>query len=330
MKRFIVTLICRLVFGILSLMSAADAHDSRPLYVEIAEIGSRVRVEWAAPPSVVSGNGPQISFSGCVLDSPMGGQGRSNGAQFFKCDGGLNGRKLEIRYRQYNPSLSTLVRVRFEGGQTSSAVLSPDVNQWGIPPREEFSSVARSYFEIGIDHILRGYDHILFLIGLIVIAGSPRRILITATGFTAAHSLTIFLVALNLLRVSVPAVETVIALSIVFLAAEIARPRRDTLTWRRPILVAGGFGLVHGAGFASALAEIGLPQTEKITALLFFNIGVEAGQICLIAVVLGLIWGLRKIFKGRLSLNSLQAGLTYAMGGIAAYWFLERLYSAVL
>ena len=137
---------------------------------------------------------------------------------------------------------------------------------------------------------------------------------------------------MDLIKISVPAIETVIALSIVFLAAEIARSDRQSLTWRRPALVAGGFGLFHGAGFASALASFGLPQTEKISALVFFNLGVEAGQIAFIIGVFALLWALAIIAQkaGRpYEARKAQTFLGYGIGIIAAFWFFERLINAL-
>ncbi|NWG92876.1 MAG: HupE/UreJ family protein, partial [Parvularculaceae bacterium] len=146
-------------------------------------------------------------------------------------------------------------------------------------------------------------------------------------GFTIAHSVTLALVALGLLRVSVPAVEAVIALSIVFLATEIARGDKTTLAWRRPVLVASAFGLAHGAGFAAALGEVGLPKTETLGALLFFNLGVEAGQVAIIAAVFAMLFAVRRavpIIAALLRLGLFRRAGGYALGVVSGYWFIER------
>jgi hypothetical protein len=162
----------------------------------------------------------------------------------------------------------------------------------------------------------------------LVLARTPRRVLLTATGFTIAHSLTLALVALDVVRVSIPAVETLIAFSIVFVASEIARGEKATLSWRRPIIVAMTFGLLHGAGFAAALAEIGLPQTEKPAALLFFNLGVEAGQVMLAIAAFAAFWlGRRALDASRLApltAPAFERLAGYALGIVSAYWFIER------
>ena len=308
----------------------AHAHDSRPLLVELQQLNdTRLMVRSTAPPSLDAANRPELSFGApCIALQDT----QANGPAQFECPQGITGVQLFINYPFYNPSLSTLIRVRFENGETKSDIVEPAQSTWIVPARESFTGVAKSYFEIGFRHIVGGIDHLLFLAGLIYIARTPRRIMVTVTGFTLAHSITIFLTALGIIRVSVPAVETIIALSIVVLAGEIARNNRDSLTWRRPIVVAAGFGLVHGAGFAAALSEIGLPQTETISALLFFNIGVEAGQFAIIGAILAIGWGLNKLpLRSLTNLDAprIRNAYGYGLGIVSALWFFERLWGAV-
>lgn len=318
--------------SVLMVGAVATAHDARPLFVQIIEADQTVRLKWRAPPSVDTTISPTVSLKDPCKAVRM----EDNPAQrlvIYHCPDGLAGMVVEIDYPLYNPSLSTLIRVSLASGERSSVILRPDEAMWTVPTALSFWGVARSYFIIGVDHIIGGIDHLLFLAGLIYIARTPRRILITATGFTIAHSITIFLVALDLIRVSVPAVEMVIALSIVFLASEIARPARDTLTWRRPIMVAASFGLVHGAGFAAALSEIGLPQNERIAALAFFNVGVEAGQVACIAAAFVLVAALQRLSTWTLTdLDHPRARIAvgYGLGVTAAFWFFERLAGAML
>lgn len=234
---------------------------------------------------------------------------------------------MVIDYPLLNPSISSLLRIEFRSGETRSVILDPGEAEWRVPAPETFTGVIRDYFALGVEHIFGGIDHLLFLAGLLYIARTLRRILITVTGFTLAHSITLFLVALDVLRVSIPAVETVIALSIVMLATEIARNDRATLTWRRPVLVACGFGLVHGAGFAAALTETGLPQTEKISALLFFNLGVEAGQLLIITAVFSGLWLVALLPRPLLPAydnRPLRLVFSYALGIVSTFWFIER------
>lgn len=306
----------------------ASAHESRPLFVDVADLGAeRVTLRAVAPASIESANLPAVSLSApCESVSVARRNLRTLEAE-YRCTA-LSGAALTIDWPAFNPSVTTLVRATFASGQTRTAILPPDQSAWEVPTLHSFSGVAKSYFIIGGRHILFGIDHLLFLTGLLFIAGTLRRAIVTATGFTLAHSLTLALVALDVIQVSVAAVEAVIALSIVFLAAEIARGNRDTLAWRRPALVASAFGLAHGAGFAAALSEIGLPAGEKPAALLFFNLGVEAGQIGIILAIFASLFAgkaltRRPMFDWNAQRPS-QVIVGYALGVVSATWFAQR------
>lgn len=242
--------------------------------------------------------------------------------------GGLVGQMIEIEGLQ---SLSTEVLVRIEAldGAVTVARLTPDSPSFEIVASPTTLDVATMYLVFGLEHIWQGVDHLLFVACLLFIARTPRRVLITITGFTLAHSVTLSLAALDVIAVPAAAVEATIALSIVFLAREIVLTRRDTLTWRYPIAVSASFGLLHGFGFASALGEIGLPQTEIPAALLAFNAGVELGQILFVLAVfafLGLAsWLLRAVNRSvSISWYWLEKPLAYSVGAVAMLWTLER------
>jgi hydrogenase/urease accessory protein HupE len=177
---------------------------------------------------------------------------------------------------------------------------------------------------LGVGHILTGLDHLLFVAGLLLIVAGFTRLLKAITAFTVAHSVTLGLAALGVVDVPPTPVEAVIALSIVFLAVELAQHHRgaDRLTYRKPWLVASAFGLLHGFGFAGTLTRIGIPAGDIPLALLSFNLGVEAGQLCFIAAVLALVYSLRtlEIAPPRWT-RPIPA---YALGSFASFWFLER------
>ncbi len=328
-----------LAFG-LSLGAAfsqtAHAHESRPLYIEVIEKAPlSFLARWKIPPSIKVSNAPQISMvEGCAPTADLGaaGGGRGNHRQRnFHCASDPAGTVLRIDYPQYNPSVSTLVRVSRLSGETHSLLASPDESEVTIPAVESFGGVARDYFTLGVRHILEGYDHLLFLICLLLIARTGRRMLITITGFTVAHSITLALSALGVVRVPIPAVEAAIALSIVFLAVEIVRGDPSSLTYRHPIAVSSSFGLLHGFGFAAVLGETGLPQTEIPAALLSFNLGVEFGQLVFVVGVVIAIQLLRRATRslGRpnISLDSqhlLQTSTGYAIGVLASLWLFQR------
>jgi hypothetical protein len=313
---------------------AASAHDSRPLSVNVVEQGrdlylARVR----APPTVELDNQPRLVWpAGCRVLSDGFGDGALgvNETVVAACKGGLEGRDLGVRYPIYNPSLSTLFRLSELDGKTLTQVLPPDRLGWRVPKAPGPLEVAAGYLELGVRHIWTGVDHLLFVAGLLVLAGSLRRVLLAITGFTIAHSITLSLSALGLVTPPGPPVEAAIALSILFLAREIARPHPGGLAGRFPILVSSSFGLLHGFGFAAALREAGLPRGELALGLFCFNLGVEVGQIVFIAGVVALFLAARKAATVTgLRLAATEGRLTtlagYGLGVPAAFWFLQRL-----
>jgi len=317
-------------------LTEARAHESRPLYIEVTEKAPLVfSVHWKIPPSVDVRNAPEISMAeGCVAatDQPAGRAARGSvRRQTYRCESDPAGTALQIRYPLFNPSVSTLVRISRISGEKHSLLASPEQTEVIIPEVESFGAVARDYLTLGVKHILEGYDHLLFLVCLMLIAGTGRRILITITGFTIAHSITLALSALGLIHVPVPPVEAAIALSIVFLAVEIVRGDKSSLTYRYPIAVASTFGLLHGFGFAAVLGETGLPQTEIPAALFFFNLGVELGQIIFVLAVIAAYQLVRLVARASANydlsidaLRPLQTPAAYAVGILGSFWMIQR------
>ncbi len=303
---------------IFSLPIMANAHESRPLYIKITEVTENAyTVRIKVPPTVDYDNQPSLHFKkGCEPVS-------KKYSKMIHCDKPLEGTEVSITYPHFFPSMSTMIRFENLSGEEHTTLLNPEEGDWIIPLAESVSSVAKEYTVLGIEHILGGWDHLLFLICLLLIAGTAKRIMITVTGFTIAHSITLVLSALNLVRIPIPPVEVVIALSVVFLASEILHKRRDTLTWRFPIAVSASFGLLHGFGFAAVLEDIGLPQTELVTGLLFFNVGVEIGQLFF---VLSSIFLIKLLMLTRLNIQNpiFEKAAAYSVGSIASFWMIER------
>ncbi|TDJ68593.1 MAG: HupE/UreJ family protein [Proteobacteria bacterium] len=220
----------------------------------------------------------------------------------------------------------TDVFVRFiwlDGSQTT-AIARPNQPWVDIVGQRSGWQVAGDYTVLGVDHILSGYDHLTFVLALLLIVSGARRLLITVTSFTLAHSITLAAATLGVMWVPGPPVEATISLSILFLASELVKVNRGqaSLTARYPWIVAFVFGLLHGFGFAGALNDIGLPQNEIALALLMFNVGVELGQLLFIAAILVLVTALRKV---RIEWPAWARQLpAYGIGGIAAFWFIER------
>jgi hydrogenase/urease accessory protein HupE len=200
---------------------------------------------------------------------------------------------------------------------------NPRLVVYGIPPAAGLRSlkpIAIDYMRLGIEHILTGYDHLLFVLALALLVRKGRRLVASITAFTVAHSLTLACAVLGLLRLPAPPIEAAISLSIVLVCGECLRTN-DSLARRAPWIVAFAFGLLHGLGFASALLAVGLPEKHVPTALLFFNVGVELGQLGVIALAIAL-----RTLVARLRLRAeVGRGLVYAMGTLAAYWSVDRI-----
>jgi len=223
-----------------------------------------------------------------------------------------------------NSYSAVMVKVFWLDGQTRVYTLTTaqaKVQLYGSADDQRgMGEIARAYTVLGIEHILTGYDHLMFVIALLFLVGFNRRLLYTITAFTLAHSLTLALSALGLLTLRSPPVEATIALSIMLVAGE-ALHRQQTLARQWPALVAFLFGLVHGLGFAGALKEIGLPQKHLSVALLTFNVGVELGQLLVVGLAFLVYRALARTPRFALA----RAPALYAIGGVAAYWSITRI-----
>jgi hydrogenase/urease accessory protein HupE len=224
---------------------------------------------------------------------------------------------------------AALVKVYWRDGQSRVYTLTerqPTVHLYGSANDQRgVGEIARAYLALGVEHILSGIDHLMFVAALLFLVGFQRKLVWTITAFTLAHSLTLASAALGWLTLRSAPVEASIALSIVLVAGE-ALHDRDTLARRLPALVAFSFGLVHGLGFAGALAEIGLPQKHLATALLTFNLGVEIGQLMAVAVAWAAWRAFRHLKFGQWQLaDRSRVPLLYGIGSLAAFWSLSRI-----
>ena len=206
---------------LIALSSIVWAHESRPLYVEITERQpERFVVQWKVPASIPHVNIPQLILPATCTPQGEDVTVKQSDAvvrqRQVQCPGGLAGGEVEIRFPVLNPSVSSLFRLQRLSGETVTKLLSPKERTWRVPERETRIGVARDYTVLGMRHILAGIDHLLFLGCLLLIAGISRRLLVTITGFTLAHSVTLILSALDVVRNPVPPVEAAIALSVVF------------------------------------------------------------------------------------------------------------------
>ena len=315
-----------------TLAAPARAHDGLPLVVAIEQRTSDLfLVRLAAPANIPAFILPTVDLSdSCASTSGAESGAPSTSDRLQRCSAGIGGATLRLDYPGAGPAVPTLVRVSWLSGENRSLLAKPGETSVVLPTPERPAGVFIQYGELGIEHILNGIDHLLFLLCLLLIARTPRRVLLTVTGFTAGHALTITLASLGFAGLPTPPVEAAIALSIMILAAELLRQRPDTLTWRHPVAVSSLFGLLHGFGFASALREIGLPQTEVPVALLAFNLGVEFGQLIFVFGCL-MLWRLLRGVAHAAPVTRLvgRQSLAYAVGIVAAFWLVQRTVNAI-
>ncbi|PQB05385.1 HupE/UreJ family protein [Aureitalea marina] len=303
------------------------AHEIRPAYLQIVQIEQNTyQAYWKIPSMGEAAPKLRLVFTGNPKVTPLQAPQSLNNSIIFRYQlefpDDLRGQNLYIEGLS-NTLIDALVRVEYLNEETVVFMLQPDNDQIIIPGESSSWEVIKTYTILGVEHILFGIDHLLFVLALIIITVGFKKIVKTITAFTLAHSITLSMAVLGYANLPGPPVETVIALSIVFLALEIIKNINGeaTLTSRKPWLVAFTFGLLHGFGFAGALMDIGLPQSDIPLALAFFNIGVELGQIAFVLVVLGLIYLLKK-FKGWSP--AMQKVPAYLIGGVAAYWVIDR------
>lgn len=330
MTRAVLTALCVLICVWIS--PDSRAHELRPGYLEITQVaandtaGFTYDVTWKAPirfglPLAVS----PIFDSACQASPSK--RDETDGTAVIstfdlRCTQSLAGKALTLSgldatltdvLVRFQP-LDGKIQTRRATNDNPSVTIALKPNQWDI---------AKTYFILGVEHIWFGFDHLLFVLGLVLLIAGKWRIVKTVTAFTLAHSVTLIATSLGWISLSIAPVEAVIALSIVFLATEIMSKKQGQMrfTQRRPWVIAAAFGLLHGFGFAGALSEIGMPETDIPTALFSFNIGVEAGQLVFVAVVLCLLAVVERV-RLRHVFDTLAS---YGMGSVAMFWLIQRL-----
>lgn len=307
-----------------------NAHRFAPSLLNVTEIAPLMyNVVWKTPAQGVSSvplrptlpdscdvanaSEPQLEDTGVVVSWQL--QCPALGAD------GLVGQTVGVSGLGANQA-SAMVMVNLLDGRHYQQVLNAEQGEFVIPAQSTPGDVASDYTRLGVEHIWGGLDHLLFVFGLLLLVGGGSRLLWTITAFTFGHSITLSLVTLGFFNFPVALVEFAIALSIFILAVELTRVDKRDALWRNPWWLAGGFGLLHGMGFAGALAETGLPQDNVPLALLFFNVGIEVGQIAFILAVAVVGYLLRRpLAPWR---ERLMPVPVYLLGTLSALWCIER------
>jgi hydrogenase/urease accessory protein HupE len=318
-----------LILLLTGLAAPAAAHEARPAYLQLHQIDAETYDAFWKVPGLGEDRRLAIHVRFAPGTNTVGTPSVwfANNAFLQRWrvhrDGGFDGSSIRIEGLEATLT-DALVRVERLDGATQTVKLSPSSPAFTVEAEPGSREVARAYLVLGVEHILRGIDHLLFVLALMILVQDTKRLFWTITAFTIAHSLTLAAATLGWIHSPIPPVEAGIALSIVFLASEIvhARAGRPSLAYRKPWIVAFAFGLLHGLGFASALSEVGLPANAIPIALLFFNIGVEIGQLMFIASALAIVAGAQRfplppvVWNWRLPV--------YAIGAVASCWTIQR------
>jgi hypothetical protein len=316
------------VLAAILLASAAGAHEVRPAFLQVEESApGTYGVVWKVP-----SNGGRVldirpEFDERLTLTQAGVETLLDGFVVYRYrltgGTGLPGSSLTIRNLE-NTTVDVLARVNLLEGGSHAFLLNPKSPSAAIPAAPSKWQVVATYTKLGIEHILMGIDHLLFVVSLMLLVSGWWMLVQTITAFTVAHSITLALATLGFVSVPTAPVEAMIALSIVLVSVEAVRLRRGetSLAIHWPWLVAFAFGLLHGFGFAGALTELGLPQGDVPLALLFFNVGVELGQIVFIGAILAVLACIRRLLTVP---AHAPVAAAYAIGSVAAFWFFQRL-----
>jgi len=324
---------------------SAQAHRFAPSLLKLVETSDDTyNVVWKTPTETTSNVLLRPTWPvSCVVktEKPILREGTGTVSSWtLNCEplgkDGLIGHKLGVTGLAENQA-SAMVMLSLRDGRSYQSVVNAEAPDFLVPAQPSQSKVMTEYSVLGAEHIWSGIDHLMFVFGLLLLVGGGARLLWTITAFTVGHSITLALVTLGFLAYPVSLIEFAIALSIFVLALELTRKEqagphhRLSLFKRHPWWLAGGFGLLHGMGFAGALAEIGLPQSNVPLALLFFNVGIEIGQIAFVLLVFGSWWLLKTVvgsavFADRIALRQerLLPIPEYLLGGASVMWCIER------
>jgi hydrogenase/urease accessory protein HupE len=324
--------VIRLLYSLvllLVLQGTGLAHELRPGFLEIRQTETEAYdVRFKVPARGDMRLGLYVRLPGECSNEEPPRTGRAENAFLerlaVRCPGGLTGRQVSIDGLA-STFTDVVVRVALADGAVQAARLTPDQPYFTVAAAPTWMDTAQTYFLLGVEHILLGVDHLLFVLALLLLVRSPWMLVKVITAFTVAHSITLAVAALGWAQIPQAPVEAVIALSIMFVAAEtIRQTRHETdLTSKAPWIIAFAFGLLHGLGFGGALKQIGLPQSDVPLALFTFNLGVEAGQLLFVLALLALKAIVDRLLAFKLPSARSVAG--YGIGSLAAVWFVQRL-----
>jgi hydrogenase/urease accessory protein HupE len=323
------------LFAALLLAAPASAHEVRPALLQIVQTApGDYDVTWKQPTVGDMAVHLVPHLSSGTIDGKPATQDAEPGflIKLWHVKGGaaLEGQTASVEGLALSVT-DVLLRVTTPSGKQVDSMLRPAAPSQVLKLAAPQGIAVPGYLRLGVEHILTGFDHLLFVLGLLLLTGPNWRVVKAISAFTVAHSITLALAALGYVRFPSAVIEALVALSIVFVACELAPGGRpDTLTRRYPWLIAFTFGLLHGLAFAGALSQIGLPPKAAPQALFLFNVGVEIGQLMFIAAAITAmrLYALARDRFGWREAAWVHAAPSYVIGGLASYWLIERAFAA--
>ncbi len=315
---------CFILLCVALLAAPAWAHKMAPSLLDIRELaGGEYAALFRTPADARKPPTPRFPSS-CEPGSPVvNSQGTALEWRWkMTCSAGLAGLTFAVD-GLLDSQTTALLRIEGGDGRLHEQLLRPESASYTVPESGVGASLWPQYLSLGFKHILIGLDHLLFVTGLLLLAGSWRQLLKTVTAFTVGHSVTLLLVSLQWIPHWAALVELAIAATILLLAVELSRPRADRAGWlgRQQWPMAAVFGLIHGLGFAGVLAELGLPSGRLVEAVLAFNIGIELGQLAFVAVLALLLFAAARRASAA---QGLRWAAVYSMGSVSVFWCLDR------
>ncbi len=294
------------------------AHSLEPTYITVAESVTGYRVTLAMPDQFAEEHWPLVTF-------PEACQWHSISEELadVECSEAIVGQNIKVNYPNAQPTGPTMIFYESLEGSSQLDEL-PSSMEWRVPEQPSAMTVYKRYIVLGFEHILAGFDHLLFVLCLLMLAKGTRKTVLIISGFTVAHSVTLILTAYNFVSLPVNAVEVAIALSLFMLVLEVASSDKETLTHRYPFAVSSLFGLLHGLGFASVLMNLGLPEAHRFVGLLFFNVGVELAQLTIVIGWMLVSFAMNKTGVDEDNLAQHRTLALTAIGSLSVYWLISR------
>ncbi|MGF1684164.1 HupE/UreJ family protein [Photobacterium minamisatsumaniensis] len=311
----------RLLLPLLTLFATpASSHGLEPIFISVITMeNNQYRVELRLPDEYKEENSPYF-----ILPDTCKSHEFNHLISTISCQETLTGAELEIRYDYYVPQISTLINYYDKDGNNELTEIDGQLS-WTVPEEVNNTEKNKLFLIVGFEHILGGFDHILFIVCLLIIVQSKKKLIQTITGFTIAHSITLLLVSTGVIKPAIEPIELIVAMSVLLLAYEIAT-NENSLTHRYPITISIFCGLLHGIGFSSVLSGVNTTDLINLSSILFFNLGIELGQLLIVSLWLTMAFIAKKLSFDKSEMFKAKIISVYLTGGLSLFWVLDRLF----